>query len=88
MGGYKGQSAEFKLYPKYKDMYIRAFERMLKYRHEHELDGVGKQNWETGEDVFNWWLHGGNGYLDEKNNGDYIAEQLQRGNDVKTDGIL
>ena len=88
MGGYKGQSAEFKLYPKYKDSYIRAFERMLKYRHKHELDGVGKQNWETGEDVFNWWLHGGNGYLDEKNNSDYIAERLQRGNDVKTDGIL
>lgn len=59
MGGYKGQTHEFELYPKYKANYIRAFERMLKYRHKHELDGEGKQNWETGEDVFNWWINNG-----------------------------
>lgn len=59
MGGYKGQTYEFELYPKYKSNYIRAFERMLKYRHKHELDGEDKQNWKTGEDVFNWWINNG-----------------------------
>ena len=63
MGGRKGQLREFERYPKYKANYIRAFEKMLKYRHKRELDGIDKQNWKTGEDVFKWWLNGG----DDKN---------------------
>lgn len=59
MGGRKGQLREFKRYPKYKANYIRAFEKMLKYRHKRELDGPDKQNWKTGEDVFEWWLADG-----------------------------
>lgn len=56
MGGRKGQLREFTRWPKYKDNYIRAFEKMLVYRHEHKLDCDGKQAWQTAEDVYNWWI--------------------------------
>lgn len=42
------------MFPKYKDMYIRAFERMLKVRAEKGLET--KKSWTTGEEVFEWWL--------------------------------
>lgn len=43
---------EFNRYPKYKENYIRAFDRMLKKRAEN-----GKQTqWKSGEEVFAWWL--------------------------------
>lgn len=59
MGGYKNQLAEFERWPKYKENYLRAFNRLLKYRHDNGLDGDNKQNWRTGEDVYNWWIcHG------------------------------
>ena len=57
MGGRKGQTAEFERYPKYRANYIRAFERLLKYRHEQGLDKDG-QNWKTGEGVMDWWING------------------------------
>ena len=49
----KGRYFEFNRYPKYKANYIRAFDKMLKARLEQ-----GKYNslWETGEDVFRWWM--------------------------------
>lgn len=44
---------EFERYPKYKENYIRAFEKMLKIRKERNL----KLNWWTdGEAVFRWWM--------------------------------
>lgn len=42
---------EFKEYPKYKENYIRAFQRMLE-RHP------SKRSWQSGEEVFEWWLNG------------------------------
>lgn len=42
---------EFLRWPKYKEMYIRAFGRMLEYR---QINGK-KTTWETGQDVFDWW---------------------------------
>lgn len=56
MGGRWHQMKEFARYPKYRENYIRAFQRMLEYRRKHELDGDGKQNWQTGEDVMRWWM--------------------------------
>ena len=44
---------ELERYPKYKQAYIRAFERMLK---EGEERGKNYENWKTGEDVYNWWI--------------------------------
>lgn len=56
MGGRQGMLREFAIYPAYKKLYIRAFDRMLKYRAEHGLDDHGEKGWQCGEDVFNWWV--------------------------------
>jgi len=48
---------EFVEYPQYKKLYIKAFDRML-------LQLVGA-DWKTGEEVFDWWVNGGNKYIDE-----------------------
>jgi len=55
MGGAKSMKKEFALYPKYKENYIRAFDRMLKRREDlgkPPLDRIGN----TGEAVFKWWI--------------------------------
>lgn len=49
----KSRYKEFARYPKIKAAYIRAFEKMLKNRVGEILD------WETGEDVFHWWMEDG-----------------------------
>lgn len=43
------QQEELDKYPKYKQAYIRAFDRMLKQYKK-------KPNWETGQDVYSWWV--------------------------------
>lgn len=45
---------QFERYPKYRDLYIKAFERMLKAREEKVL--TSGELWRTGEDVFKWWM--------------------------------
>lgn len=52
----KKRCKEFADFPKYKQSYIRAFERMLDARKEKELE----TQWETGEDVFRWWMNDDN----------------------------
>ena len=47
---------EFADFPKYKQSYIRAFGRMLDARKEKGLE----TRWETGEDVFKWWMNDDN----------------------------
>ena len=48
----KAQKRELELYPKYRDNYIRAFDKMLEKRKEK-----GKTcQWENGEEVMKWWL--------------------------------
>lgn len=44
--------AGFERYPRYRQSYIRAFDRMLEARKER---GLGSE-WKTGEDVMAWWL--------------------------------
>lgn len=46
---------EFNRYPKYKDLYIKAFDKMLRLR---ERDGLQptQQPWKTDYDVFLWWM--------------------------------
>ena len=47
--------AEFRIYPKYKQMYIHAFDRMLEERKRR-----GKESqWQSGEEVFHWWVEDG-----------------------------
>ena len=46
------QEKEFARYPKYKDLYIHAFDRMLKIRAEKNLE----TGWKTAQEVFDWWI--------------------------------
>ena len=49
---YKGRIKEFSDYPKYKELYIKAFDRMLIERKNKDL----KAEWKTGNEVFDWWI--------------------------------
>lgn len=56
MAGKKGREAEFIRWPKYKDLYIKAFDNMLE---ERKLRGKVDGSWRmgvTGRDVYNWWM--------------------------------
>lgn len=54
MGAKKHRYTEFRLYPKYKDNYLRAFQRMIDVR---KMKGMyNKVNWDTPENVFKWWM--------------------------------
>jgi phosphoadenosine phosphosulfate reductase len=56
MAGKKGREAGFIRWPKYKDLYIKAFDNMLQ---EREKRGKLLGEWRmgtTGRDVFNWWM--------------------------------
>ncbi len=52
----KARSFQFDRYPKYKEMYIRAFDRMLEERLRR---GRALGTWRTGMDVFHWWMEDG-----------------------------
>ena len=54
IAGSHRQRLDFQKYPKYKQNYIRAFSKMLIARKEAGL--TNQVNWQTGEDVFRWWL--------------------------------
>ena len=59
MAGAKGRQKEFTRYPKYKDAYIRAFDRMLDERKRRgKTDGTWGAG-TTGRDVFHWWMEDG-----------------------------
>ena len=47
----KSQIEEFDRYPKYKNLYIKAFDRMLKAHPDKDY----YYSWENGVDVFDWW---------------------------------
>ncbi len=40
---------EFNRYPKYKEMYIKAFDRMIQQNPEH-------YRWKNGHECFEWWM--------------------------------
>lgn len=59
MGTEKHRLWEFERYPKYKENYIRAFQKMI--------DAYpSKKGWQTGKEVFEWWIHAENGHPDKK----------------------
>ena len=55
LGGAKQQIHEFLDYPKFKQAYIRAFDRMLE-RRERTGKQLLKYNFKSGEEAFRWWL--------------------------------
>lgn len=52
MGGSKSRKRDFARYPKYKEAYIKAFDRMIARRIEKELPTI----WKDGEECFAWWI--------------------------------
>ena len=51
----KARTMEFARYPRIKAAYIRAFDQMLEERRNRSLPC----QWETGIDVFHWWMEDG-----------------------------
>lgn len=56
MAGPEGRQFEFAMFPVFKKNYIRAFDRMLEARMK---SGKHTENWESGIDVFHWWMEDG-----------------------------
>lgn len=54
MAGEK-RKIEFARWPKYKTLYISAFDRMLSERKHRGL----KTEWENAQEVYNWWMNNG-----------------------------
>lgn len=52
LSGSKQMKWEFQRYPKYKQAYIRAFDRMLKARKDNGLQSC----WKDGKEVMSWWI--------------------------------
>lgn len=53
-GGAKKRREQFERWPKYKNNYLKAFERLLI---ENKKKGdPNKLNWQTADDVMRWWL--------------------------------
>lgn len=53
MAGKHGREIAFSRWPRYKTLYINAFDRLLVVR---KMQGKSIANWGTGTDVFNWWM--------------------------------
>lgn len=56
MASYEKRVKQFEKYPKFRDMYVRAFDRMLQ---DGARRGIDYKHWSTGEDVYNWWISDG-----------------------------
>ena len=52
----KSREAEFARWPKYKQLYLNAFGRMLEARKQQNKKFMGRVDWFTAEDVFRWWM--------------------------------
>lgn len=59
MAGRKEMEREFARWPKYRDMYIAAFDRMLLERQRRGKIGGNWRAVTTGLDVFHWWIQDG-----------------------------
>ena len=55
LASYSEKMKEFSDYPKYKEAYIRAFQRMVDKR-ERMGKNEGMISWTDGQAVFEWWL--------------------------------
>lgn len=55
LAGKKGREAEFARWGRYKNLYIKAFDKMLREREARDRM-YGWRMGNTGTDVFNWWM--------------------------------
>ena len=59
MAGTKGRQFEFARYPKFREMYIRAFEKMMDERiRRNRIQGTWRIG-TTGRDIYHWWMEDG-----------------------------
>ena len=56
LAGKKGREQEFIRWPKYKNLYLNAFDNMLEERKRRGKLGDSWRMGTTGQDVFNWWM--------------------------------
>lgn len=56
MAGTAGRIFEFARYPKFRNLYINAFDRMVEVR---KSEGKSCYSWNNGVDVFHWWMQDG-----------------------------
>ncbi len=59
MAGTKGRQFEFARYPKFKDMYIRAFDKMIEERIRRDRMQGAWRIGTTGRDIYHWWMEDG-----------------------------
>lgn len=57
LSGKKGMVRDFERWPKVRDNYVRAFDRMLIARQKANKP----TKWKSGEEVYDWWINGGRG---------------------------
>ena len=61
LAGGKEQKHGFERYPKFRALYVRAFDRMIANRKEKtdsdRQNGEGVMRWQNGEEVMRWWLN-------------------------------
>lgn len=55
MAGTKGRQSEFAIYPRYRQNYILAFDRMLAQRRRRGLP----TDWKDADECFHWWMEDG-----------------------------
>lgn len=58
LAGEKTQVKEFLRWPKFEQLYLNAFDRMLKERVRRETEG-NEMSWQNARDVMNWFLSNG-----------------------------
>ena len=57
MAGMKAREAAFARWPKYKQLYLSAFERMLEERKRRGKESSRETtDWATAVDAFRWWM--------------------------------
>ncbi len=64
LAGSRQMQFEFARYPKYRAAYVRAFDKMLEAR---KGNGKPYHQWQTGEDVMQWWLTDGKTVSSDEN---------------------
>lgn len=76
MAGAQGRQREFNRYPKYKDAYIRAFDKMLEERKRRGKTGTWSTG-TTGRDIYHWWMEDGvlPGQMEFD---DFVAEEAEK----------
>ncbi len=60
----KARLRDFDLYPKYKELYLSAFDKMLKERRVRQMETL---LWDTAQDVMDWWIDPNKVYLKKRN---------------------